>query len=412
MRHLYTGLLYVFSWLAPAFKWTSRKYAKWLSVRNQWEVDLKHFERKAGVPLVWFHCASVGEFEQARPVIDVLAAKQPVQIAVSFFSPSGYEAKKTFKHADVITYLPIDIPSRVNRFLDLLKPTVAVFVKYELWFNFMHMIHSRGIAMALMSAHFPHKHWSTQWPGIHLGIQLAQFDRVFAQTEVSCSRLQSVGIYNCVCVGDTRVDRVIDVAEKSFESVVLASYAKASKVLVVGSNWPEDDLHLIPVLKSLKHFNIIVAPHELSNDQKKRWLDAFKGEIQTLADFEEGQEETTRVVYVDQIGFLSKLYRFADVAYIGGGFGKAVHNTLEAAVYGIPVIFGPKNQRFVEIQALKEIGAGIEIMSGKELSEKLNKALDDQAYRDEVSSALKDFFTSHSGASKKVLKWIEEVVKS
>jgi 3-deoxy-D-manno-octulosonic-acid transferase len=411
MRHLYAFFMYLFQALLPVLVFGGGKWKRWKAGQQQWNHDIEGFSRGSDeAPWIWFHCASVGEFEQAKPVIQRLKKEREAKIAVTFFSPSGFEAKQGDPLLDFVTYLPLDTPANAKRFLEAIKPAVAIFVKYELWFNFMHELHQRNIPMTLISAHFTDKHWSTQWPGIHLGQQLADFDRIFTQSEASVNRLESAGIRNAIAAGDTRVDRVVEVAQTAFEHPTLAAFAKTGKVLVVGSNWPEDDAHLIPVLRRYKELKVMVVPHELKQRQLDYWKEECEQGIQTIDEAEEVLNNETRVIYINRMGMLSHVYRYADVAYVGGGFGKAVHNTLEAAVYGIPVIFGPNNKRFLEIQRLKELGIGQEIKDDTELEEALARALEDEEYRNEAKARAEQFIQSQQGATDRIVRWIEGVI--
>lgn len=410
MLRIYTLLLRMGLILIPIFSGSNDKVKKWFDARDKWKKDLGSFKKNKTV--IWFHCASVGEFEQARPVIEKLALTDNYQIAITFFSSSGYEAKANYQFADVITYLPTDLPENVEAFVSKLNPDVAIFVKYEFWFNFMDVLYSKNIPMALISAYFPNKHWTIEWPGILLGERLSQFDVIFTQDDMSCNILASVMINNARKVGDTRVDRVLDVKEETWEFDSINSFIGESQhVLVVGSNWIEDDRYLIPSIKNHPKLNVIVVPHELHDDQKYSWKESFKNQMILIGELESGEFVDQRILYVDRMGLLSKLYRFASVAYIGGGFGKAVHNTLEAAVYSIPVIFGPKNGRFQEIQSLKELGIGLEVKSQAEFSEALDKALSDKEYQNLVKNASKEFFQSQRGASEEIVQWIEKASK-
>ncbi len=403
---MYTLAIRLFQAIAPLFQWTNPKFGKWVRSRHQWKVDLADYEKQD--KLAWFHCASVGEFEQARPVIEALKEQDTTwQIAITFFSSSGYEVRKDYPLADVVTYLPTDLPEVMSRFIDTLKPDLAVFVKYEFWFNAMEQIKRRGIPMILISAHLTDKHWTTQWLGIHLGQRLAQFDRIFAQDEDTVNRLNSVYIMNAEAVGDTRVDRVLANAAEPFHSDFLERFSNENQVMVVGSNWPADDEVIMKVFEARKGLKLIVAPHELKEEQQKRWRNVFGDEMVLWSEAGTADLTSSRVLYLNTIGLLSKVYRFADVAYVGGGFGKAVHNTLEAVVYRIPVIFGPNNKRFQEIQQLKSIGAGIEVASSDDFGKALDRALSDNGYREEVVTSLDRFFNQQKGATESILTWIK-----
>ncbi|NQV54066.1 MAG: 3-deoxy-D-manno-octulosonic acid transferase [Flavobacteriales bacterium] len=408
MLSLYTFVTRIFLGLAPLFKWTSAKFAIWVSTRGQWKEDAQSFKKSGKV--VWFHCASVGEFEQARPLIEGMKKEnQGVQVIVTFFSSSGYEVRNDYALADVVTYLPADLPGRMRDFIACIQPDLVVFVKYEFWFNAMEQLQQKDIPMILVSAHITDKHWTTQWPGIYLGRRLRQFTRIFTQDEATVKRLESIGIFNAAAVGDTRVDRVISNAEQGYDLQGIEAFKGECQLLVIGSNWSSDDAIILDAVKTRNNLKLIVAPHEINADQLDVWKHQFGRELVKFSEIEQtpGWEKAT-VLYVDRIGFLSKLYRFGDVAYVGGGFGKAVHNTLEASVYGIPVLFGPKNMRFQEVQELKALGAGLEVESAESFRISLEKALVDTDFRKDVNAAAATYFERQRGASSSILKWVNE----
>mgnify|MGYP001041518038 CR=1 FL=1 len=411
MLLLYTFVTRVFLGLAPLFKWTSPKFAKWVATRGQWKEDTQSFKKTGKV--VWFHCASVGEFEQARPLIEGMKKEnESVQVIVTFFSSSGYEVRKDYALADVVTYLPADLPGRIQDFIECVQPDLVVFVKYEFWFNTMEQLHKKSIPMILVSAYLTDRHWTTQWPGIYLGRRLNQFTRIFAQDEATVKRLERIGIFDAVAVGDTRVDRVIYNAEQGFDLQGIETFKGDNQLLVIGSNWPSDDGVILNVVKARSDLKLIVAPHEVNAAQLAVWKRHFGSTLVKFSDIEQtpGWEKAT-VIYVDRIGLLSKLYRLGDAAYIGGGFGKAVHNTLEASVYGIPVFFGPKNQRFQEVQELKVLGAGLEIDSEESFRNSLVKALDDAGFRKRVKEATEHYFERQRGASTAILSWVNDCIQ-
>jgi 3-deoxy-D-manno-octulosonic-acid transferase len=404
MLWLYTLSFRIFLKIGPLFAWVSPKFAVWLRTREQWRNDLMHFTKSRR--LVWFHCASVGEFEQARPIIDALYDAGSWQIVVTFFSSSGYELRKNYAKSHAITYLPADLPEYMTEFVARLTPDLVVFVKYEFWWNAMNVVDQRRIPMILISAYLNDKHWTTQWPGILLGHRLNQFTKIFTQDQATVNRLASVFIDQAEAVGDTRVDRVIANATQPFQSDPLDQFCGTDKVLVIGSNWPEDDAIIQDVLWTEVGIKVIIAPHEMDLGQISAWEQRYGEQMARWSALEKRDLTAVRLLCIDHVGLLSKLYSYADVAYVGGGFGKAVHNTLEAAVFGIPVIFGPKNRRFQEIQTLKNLGIGMEIEDQTSFKTALNKAFSDGAYRTQVEQLSAGYFNDQRGASKRILDWI------
>lgn len=387
------------------------KAATWLKGRTSWRDAFVGFSKVNKV--VWIHCASVGEFEQARPIIEKLKAKQPCQIVVTFFSPSGYDVRKNYPLADVVCYLPLDLRSNARSFFDVVKPDVALFIKYDFWFNFMQVLNERKIPSAVVSAYLPDNHWLLNFPGSLLVKRLAQFDKLFLQDDQTKLNLENFEIPNLEVVGDTRVDRVLENKEQDFSSDIIESFCGSHQVVVVGSNWPEDDELLFSIIKESQHIKWIVAPHQIEEKQLFKWRNTLGKDVlfwSEIQNFSCTPELGKKVLVIDSIGLLSKLYRFAAVAYIGGGFGAAVHNTLEAAVYHIPVLFGPNNQRFLEIQDLKRLEVGFEVSSEHELKQTLKKALLDTDLRNRVSHNAKSYFAKQKGASIKVVDWVNTVL--
>ncbi|MDP4762199.1 MAG: hypothetical protein NWR97_00990 [Salibacteraceae bacterium] len=387
------------------------KAAAWLEGRTSWRNAFEGFSKVN--KLVWIHCASVGEFEQARPIIEKLKAGQPCQVVVTFFSPSGYEVRKNYPLADVVCYLPLDLRSNARSFFDVVKPDVALFIKYDFWFNFMQILNERKIPSAVVSAYLPNNHWLLHFPGSLLVKRLAQFDKLFLQDDQTKLNLEKFEIPNLEVVGDTRVDRVLENKEQDFSSDIIQSFSESHQVVVVGSNWPEDDELLFSTIKESRDLKWIVAPHQIEDKQLSKWRSTLGKDVLFWSEIQDSSytpELGRKVLLIDSIGLLSKLYRFADLAYVGGGFGAAVHNTLEAAVYHIPVLFGPNNQRFLEIQDLKRLEVGFEITSEHELKQTLKKALSDTDLRNRASHHAESYFSIQKGASVKVLDWVNTVL--
>lgn len=408
MLALYTLSIRVYALLARVAALFNKKAALWTGGRGHWKGALAHFSRSDKV--VWFHCASVGEFEQARPIMESLKKSRPdIGIAVTFFSPSGYEVRKDYKYADVVTYLPTDTPANARRFLDALRPDIALFVKYDFWFNFMNELHRRHIPGAVISAYIPDEHWLLKWPGSVFIRRLGQFDRLFLQDRQSEANLARFGLNKTIVCGDTRIDRVLANRQEPWSAPKTEAFCRGRKVLVIGSNWPKDDDVLLPVISThLDRWAVIVAPHEMHDAQWLRWSGLFGGQIVRWSELETANLDGKNVLYVDTIGVLSKLYRFATVAYIGGGFSGGIHNTLEAAVYGVPVIFGPDNRRFLEAQQLKAIGVGFEVNDDTSLARMLDHFDEAEKALQEIPGKAEQFFRSQQGASERILGWVRE----
>lgn len=405
MLRIYTFIILLYYCIVSVYSFFNEKAKRWKKGQKIWRADLEKIKGLKNP--IWFHCASVGEFEQARPIIEHIRSFYPdSQMFLTFYSPSGYELRCTYDKVDAVTYLPLDLHSNVTSFLDTLRPSAAIFIKYELWFNFMEEIYQRRIPFALVSAHFNKNHWLASGFGQYFGKRLRQFDKIFLQDESSKEVLKSLNLNNLDVVGDTRFDRVRQVASSHFEHDLLSRFTAEHEVLVAGSTWIEDMDVLMPIIKSNPKLRVIVAPHELKSNQWLIWKSNFGNEIIPLSEFSDSKLVKIRIVYIDQIGLLSKLYRYATFAYVGGGFGQNVHNTLEAAVYGIPVFFGPKNKRFAEIQLLKTIGAGIEVDNGEDLKSKVQSS--SSSNYSEIANRLKSFFAEHEGATLAIIQWMDK----
>ena len=393
----------------------------WKVVSGQWSVA-------SGKPVAWFHAASLGEFEQARPVLERYKAQHPdSRIIVTFFSPSGYEVRKNYSQADVVRYLPMDTPRNVRRFLDTYRPTVAFFVKYEFWYNYLDELRRRGVPTYIFSAIFRPDQYFFKWYGGWFRRQLKEcFAHLFVQNEESLHLLKSHGIDRYSLAGDTRFDRVHQIAQAAERDATVDAWLDGyeGKVLVGGSTWPPDEELLTQTIKqsSNQAIRIILAPHVISEEHLKQIEQIFPESIRyskvtellsnkVTESHSETQSlshpDTHQVLIIDNIGLLSKLYRYADVAYIGGGFGVGIHNILEAVTFGKPVLFGPNYHKFQEAHDIIARGGGFSHSDGTQLVENLQPLLTDtDAYR-RASQACLDYMDANLGSTDKILNTIE-----
>jgi len=358
----------------------------------------------------WFHAASLGEFEQGRPVIEELRKRLPNDfILLTFFSPSGYEQRKDYKGADLICYLPLDSKQNAQRFLELSHPTSVVFIKYEFWWYYFHEIANRKIPFALISAHFIvsqpffHPIWGAFWRKL-----LILPNRLYVQDQSSFSLLSAYGI-NCIVNGDTRADRVLQLRTEQFEHSLFEQFSNHHKVVVAGSTWPADDRLLIEWVSSAagKDWKLILVPHDL----KPTYLQSLQqgcGESMYRYSEQKQLHDNHRILLLDTIGMLSKVYRYGTIAYVGGGFGKGIHNLLEAVVYGIPVAFGPNYQRFAEAHKLLAMGVA-NVISDASTFGKFVDSFEEQPERyAAVSQQLTAWFAISGGSSQRIAEWLEE----
>lgn len=347
--------------------------------------------------VVWFHCASLGEFEQGRPVIEALRDRCPGhKILLTFFSPSGFEKRKNYKGADHVMYLPLDTARNARAMINTLSLEMVLFIKYEFWFHFLRCLKRAGVPVYLASGIFRPDQLFFKWYGTWYRKFLDCFTHIFVQQEASRVLLEKHGLERITVAGDTRFDRVRQVAESSYSHKGLEEFTGGAEVIVAGSTWEPDEQMLEACYQELpQDLRWIIAPHELSAPHLQKLKNRFPDSV-LFTELEQGLTSGTRVVIVDTIGQLSALYRYGTLAYIGGGFGKGIHNILEAATYGLPVIFGPNHQRFSEALELVKFGGAFPVLNKSELLSTICQQL-------EINSLLK---TSAEIASNYVLERI------
>ena len=356
------------------------------------------------------HCASLGEFEQGRPVIEKLRHLHPsYKIVITFYSPSGYEIVKNYKGADHIFYLPSDSPFHAKEFINIVKPALVLWVKYDYWYYFLNELRKRNIPVLLISGLFRKDHVFFKWYGGLQRKMLLAFTHFFVQTEGSEHQLQKIGLNGNVTVsGDTRFDRVIEIAEK-FQSIDgIEDFCKGHQVIVAGSTWEEDEQELNHFANSNPKIKFIIAPHEISEEGLKQTEKLFKNSIRYSLMLENA-ESNANVLIIDNIGMLSKLYRYATIAFVGGAFGDdGVHNVLEAAVYGKPVIFGPVYDKYIEAVELVGSGGGFSIENALEAEELFRQLLTNNDEYIRACEASREYVFSKKGATEKILQFIQE----
>lgn len=359
-------------------------------------------------PRIWMHCASLGEFEQGRPVLEKLRRQYPnYAFVLTFFSPSGYEVRKDYAGADYVFYLPLDSYYNARRFLASVQPKLVLFVKYELWYFFLSLTARRDIPLLLISAVFRKDQPFFKWYGRLHRRMLRCFTQIFVQDEASGMLLQKIGIENWAVGGDTRFDRVIEAVAKVQPLPTAASFSKNNKIIVAGSTWKEDELFLKEAIDRLPaNWKLILVPHEVHKSHIEAIVSMFGDEAVLWSVNED--VHTKRVLVVDTVGLLSGLYQYADVAWIGGGFGKdGVHNVLEAAVYGKPVSHGPVYSQYIEARELLAANASFVPASAEAFVKQLLYWEKDAHSYEQSCAAAKEFVQSHAGATRKVLDYLE-----
>ncbi len=358
-----------------------------------------------GAKYVWFHAASLGEFEQGRPLMEQLRHEHPeYKILLTFFSPSGYEVRKNYEGADIITYLPLDTITNARRFLRTVRPVMAFFIKYEFWFNYLHILKHRGVPVYSVSSIFRPGQIFFRWYGRQYAHVLKCFTRFYVQNEVSKELLYKIGIIDVQIVGDTRFDRVLQIKAVAKRLPLVEKMVGDSKCFIAGSSWQPDEEIFIPFFNEHKDWKLVIAPHVIAEEhlQHIEKLLADRKVVRYTKATEENVKDA-EVLIIDCFGLLSSIYQYADVTYVGGGFGVGIHNTLEAAVWDVPVFFGPNNQRFQEAQGLKRCGAGLEIGGAEDFCRLMQGFVEQPTVVKELGEKAGAFVESMTGATKKIL---------
>lgn len=414
---IYNIVIYFVLWgIAIASLFNEKVRKMWRGEREAFKILKQKVDPNA--KYIWFHAASLGEFEQGRPLMERIRKEYPqYKILLTFYSPSGYEVRKNYEGADIICYMPVDTRLNAIRFLRLVRPVMAFFIKYEFWSNFLHILKHRNIPTYSVSSIFREDQVFFKWYGRNYAGVLKCFTRFFVQNEESKRLLEGIGITAVDVVGDTRFDRVLQIKEaakqlpicEAFRTGVASSQSAGVphhdfKVFVAGSSWPPDENIFIPFFNEHKDWRLLIAPHVIAEEHLKLILSLIKDKKvvrYTQTTPEEAAEAD--VLIIDCFGLLSSMYNYGDVAYIGGGFGVGIHNTLEAAVWNMPVIFGPNNKKFQEAQGLLKSGGGFEINTYEDFSGLMSSLMNDEAFLKQAGDKAGAFVAHLAGATDKVL---------
>lgn len=420
-----TGIRVASLWNPKARLWIAGRRNIFVTINSQYPVhNSKPATSNLKLPtsdsqLLWMHCASLGEFEQGRPLLEELKRKHGnLRIVLTFFSPSGYEIMKEYKGADHVFYLPMDSPGNAKRFIDSVKPTLVLWVKYEFWFYYLAELRRRNIPVILVSGIFRGGQPFFKWYGAIWKEMLGSFNHIFVQNESSKELLEGLkSIQHVSVTGDTRFDRVIAI-KSEFEPIpFIEEFCGSSKVLVAGSTWEEDEVELLHYVKMHPEMKFIIAPHEIDAenlvDIRKEFPNSvFYSELESAsgnAQHWTEQQQKKNILIIDNIGMLSRLYKYATIAYVGGGFGDdGVHNVLEAAVYGKPVVFGPVYEKYDEAVGLLESGGGVSYNNPIGLESILGKFMEDENETQKRGIAAKEFVYSKAGATQRIINYIQE----
>jgi 3-deoxy-D-manno-octulosonic-acid transferase len=389
------------------------KARSWVNGRKNWRQDLKYFRQKNNKPVLWLHAASLGEMEQGLPLLEHLKSNysEKYALVVSFFSPSGYLNFKQRGLVDAVFYLPLDLKANTRDFVNTLNPSLAVFIKYEIWFNFIQELNRKQVKIMLAPALFRSDQiYFRSWAKSFFLPRLKLIDNILVQNQSSQKLLAAYGIKSTIC-GDPRFDRAQAVAIENYQNRVLEEFSKASFCLIAGSSWPPEEKILQRALRENARIKLILAPHEVKAanlKSLKKQFDEFGTSF--LSELKNSDKSSGRVIIIDSIGLLKKLYRYGDLAFIGGGFGKSVHSTVEPIIYNIPVCFGPHHRKFPEPSAMIAAGAGFELNTAEDLI-KLLSTLERPQELQEVKECAQEFAQSKLGASRIINEAVDQLLR-
>ena len=356
---------------------------------------------------IWFHAASLGEFEQGRPLIERIRKEYPsYKILQTFFSPSGYEVRKNYQGADIVCYLPLDTPGNAKKFVELAHPCMAFFVKYEFWKNYLNALKGKGIPVYSVSSIFRPNQIFFRWYGKGYAKVLHTFTHLFVQNEESQTLLKGLGIENTTLVGDTRFDRVLDICALAQELPLVAKFKGDSVAMVAGSSWGPDEDLFIRYFNEHPEMKLVIAPHVVNDSHLNEIISKLKRPNLLYTEANEENVKQADCLIINCYGLLSSIYRYGEIAYVGGGFGVGIHNLLEAAVYGMPVLFGPNNKRFKEAQDLLKLQGGFEITDYESYKRIMDRFLTDQKYLAERGKEAGLYVKTHAGALDKIMSQI------
>ncbi len=408
MLFLYDISIYFYAFCVKVLSQLGNKKAQlWLAGRANWEAELSQI--KFQKPVLWMHCASLGEFEQGRPILEILHQKNPnVEILLTFYSPSGYEIRKNYPLAHHVCYLPLDSKKNAEKFLEITQPHAAIFVKYEFWLHFLIALKSRKINTYLVSAIFRPKQIFFRWYGKLFLEILKDYEHIFVQNKSSLDILQKNNIVqNVTLAGDTRVDRVLDLAKNAQKLSLIDIFSKNNKIFIAGSTWQADEKILLPFFQNIipQGWKVIIAPHEIDEKHLQNICKHLKNNYLKYSEANENNIAEPQILLIDNIGMLASLYQYATVAYIGGGFGAGIHNTLEPMSFKLPVIFGTKYQKFEEANWAVEHQAAFSIQNISELQAAFDLLQDTNQYQTSAAAAFQ-YLQKNSGATEKIIAYL------
>ena len=416
MQTVYSTIIFIYGLAIRFAALFNEKARQWVNGRKglfeQIEIPIRGLDRKKN-PLIWFHASSLGEFEQGRPIIESFREAYPAcKIMLTFFSPSGYEVRKNYEQADWIFYLPLDTPRNARRWIEIVQPAAAIFIKYDFWFNLLGTLHKENIPVYFVSALFrPGQHFFL-WYGGWFRKQLACVTHFFVQNKVSAELLESLGLKNVTITGDTRFDRVFAIASQKHSFPLIEQFINGSKVFIGGSTWKEDEALLIPLIQQ-KELNLkfILAPHDTSPGRIEYLIGLIDEPVVRYSELSQENALQAGVLIIDSVGILSRLYQYATLAFIGGGFGSGLHNIQEPITYGVPVFFGPGYHKFKEAVDLVGQGAAFSVTAADDLVTIVKRILGDPLEYQHLSAMCRDYVDENRGATTKIMHYFETVFK-
>lgn len=405
-RFIYTTAIRIYGFLIGLAAFFYSKAKAWKSGRQQIDHHLLSLDK--GKPLIWMHCASLGEFEQGRPILEQLNIEFPDhQLLLTFFSPSGFSVRKNYQGADLVTYIPLDTLQRANKFIQTINPDFVIFVKYEFWLNHLELLFKKQIPVYLIAAHFRSNQIFFKWYGGLFKKTLERYRQIFVQTKSDQELLRHHQINHCLVAGDPRIDRVADIAANANEDNIVKAFKGQDHLLIAGSTWPKDEKILMDALSIWPdQWKLIIAPHDIQASRIEEIEQAIGGSSVRYSHFDSISDAQKKILIVDNIGKLSSIYRYGTIAYVGGGFGAGIHNVLEPAAHGLPVLFGPKHEKFPEAVALIDIKAGFCIHNRSTFREVFD-LLNDQQMREKSANTAQQFVKKHSGATEIIINQIK-----
>ncbi|MBS1592658.1 MAG: 3-deoxy-D-manno-octulosonic acid transferase [Bacteroidetes bacterium] len=410
MKLFYRFFVFLYPNIAKLISGNNAKAALWVQGRKNILEKIEQAMQANTAPVIWLHCSSLGEFEQGRPIIEKIKTENKNQkVLLTFFSPSGYEIRKNYEGADWVFYLPMDGANNARKFISIVKPSLVIFVKYEFWFYYLTEIKKQNIPLILVSGIFRKSQLFFKWYGNFYKNMLHCFTHLFVQTEESAKLLANIGFTKNVTVaGDTRFDRVIEIANNFTPIEIIEQFIGNNKVIIAGSTWTEDDEELEHYVNTNPEIKFIIAPHDVQQERINECLKLYKNAV-LFSSYKNSPLTNCNCLIIDNVGMLSKLYKYATICYVGGAFGgDGVHNVLEAAVYNKPVVFGPEYEKYIEAAELIDTEGAFTIYSALELEKIFNDLLNDEKLYNETKANAGNYVKSKSGAAEKIIEFIYE----